>query len=71
MPGLTLSRHLDDPVLDMRMPVHTLTLVARSRSDYDQEGARLGMGGRWQITVTATPPDGRAVQVSLTDLVAR
>lgn len=56
--------------LDMPMPARTLTLISRGRS-YRHEGPLLGMGGRWQITVSVALSQGRQLQVRLSDLIAR
>jgi hypothetical protein len=57
--------------LDMKMPSHTTSLLPSSPGRYSHRGPNLGMGGRWQITVSISPRHGRAVLVSLTDLIPR
>ena len=57
--------------LDMKMPSHTISLLPQSHGTYSHRGPNLGMGGRWRITVSIAPRHGRAVLVSLTDLVPR
>jgi hypothetical protein len=56
--------------LDMPMPASTLTLVSHGRG-YQQQGPLLEMGGRWRITIAVSLPQGRQLQVTLTDLIAR
>jgi hypothetical protein len=56
--------------MDMPMPARTLSLESRGH-DYDHQGPLLEMGGRWRLTVFVSLPQGRQLQVRLTDLIAR
>jgi hypothetical protein len=56
--------------LDMNMTTHTITLLSRGQGRYSSNAPLLGMGGRWRITVSVLPRQGRALLLSLTDLVA-
>jgi YtkA-like protein len=57
--------------LDMRMPSHTLSLLAHTQDRYSRTTPTLGMGGRWRITISISRRDAPALHVSLTDLISR
>jgi hypothetical protein len=56
--------------LDLNMNPHTNPLLPRGQGHYISKGPLLGMGGRWRITVSVLPRQGRALLLSLTDLIA-
>lgn len=57
--------------LDMSMPNHRIQLRSHGPGLYRGDGPLLGMGGRWRLTLTVLPQRGRALNLSLTDLVSR
>jgi hypothetical protein len=57
--------------LDMRMPSHTLSLLAQTQGRYSSTTPTLGMGGRWRITISISQRHPPALLVSLTDLISR
>jgi YtkA-like len=57
--------------LDMRMPSHTLSLLAHTQGRYSRTAPTLGMGGRWRITISISRGHAQALLVSLTDLISR
>jgi hypothetical protein len=57
--------------LDMTMPTHRISLQPRGQGRYNNQAPVLGMGGRWRISITALPQRGPALQLTLTDLIAR
>jgi hypothetical protein len=56
--------------LDMRMPSHTLSLLAHTQGRYSSTTPTLGMGGRWRITISISRRHAPALLVSLTDLIS-
>jgi hypothetical protein len=65
--GLAITYHC----LDMKMPTHTITLLNRRQGQYSRPSPLLGMGGRWQITLTVHPQRAPELQLRFTDLIAR
>lgn len=57
--------------LDMSMKSPTVPLLALGDGRYSNRGQRVGMGGRWRITIAVHPENGRALLLSITDLIAR
>jgi len=57
--------------LDMRMPSHTLSLLAHTQGRYSRTGPTLRMGGRWRLTISISQRHAPALLISLTDLISR